>query len=395
MQADPAITSKYDPDASPERRLPVANVQFEPERTLFVAKSWPGVLAFPFYTKISDALAASIDTTIVSPAPSEDNPVAIVIYPGTYKEKIDLQSWVFLSSASTHQNPVTIDGPVTWTLPETSNTFEVVQLYFLKIGGLTTVDTTKKPAAPPDSGEAGHTTFILNGCFLNGGLRVNGRSGTDPQQRDFVFAATSVPKGTFTIDSCLFEWVAGRLKGMEFSERKGDCLFRIIGGTTVPTAADDWVVNHRTRGICTGDNFETDPFNRNPDAKHPVWRLKDQSEVVFAGCSLAELIVQQRAYADIRSSECRIVGGFPGGVVDRRCFTARVGPTTPGVNEFKFPVPLRPGTNYSVSLQLVGDALGTPPPTYPPAFVVGHLNTGFQIRDPQGNNTWDVIVVVE
>src|SRR5262249_11347695 len=155
--------------------------------------------------------------------------------------------------------------------------------------------------------------------FLNG-LTVNGRSGTDLTKRDFVFAATCVPKGRFTIDSCLFEWVAGRLKGMEFSERKGDCLFRIIGGTTVPAAADEWVVHNRTRGICTGANFETDPFNRNEDAPHPVWRLKEQSEVVFAGCSLAELIVIQGAYADIRSSQCRIVRGFPGCAVDRRCF---------------------------------------------------------------------------
>src|SRR5262249_55086038 len=79
-----------------------------PERTLFVARSWsPGADSNIFFTDIADALAKAATMT-----PSSDNPVAISISPGTYHKDIVLQSWVFLSSASTHQNAVTIDGTV-------------------------------------------------------------------------------------------------------------------------------------------------------------------------------------------------------------------------------------------------------------------------------------------
>src|SRR5262245_41752377 len=156
---------------------------FPPERTLFVAKSWPSGAGPQEFTTIGAALTKAGTLT-----PVEGNPVAIIIFPGTYTEKdandvpvpLDLASWVFLSSASSHQNAVTINGDVRWILSDSSNTFEVVQLYFLNIFGTTTVNTTAKlPAEPPRTAKSGQTSFILNGCFLNGGLRVQGRSATE------------------------------------------------------------------------------------------------------------------------------------------------------------------------------------------------------------------------
>jgi len=388
MQADPAITSTlYDPDASPERRLPVANVQFEPGRTLFVAKSWPGVAAYPFYTAISAALADAPGLT-----PSSDSPVAIVIFPGKYTENIDLRSWVFLSSATTHQNAVTINGTVTWK-PTGGEKKDVVQLYFLNIEGdpdvdsTTTVDTRGKTA--------GQTTFILNGCFVDG-LMVTGRSASG-DNRDFVFAATSVPGPTypFALDSCLFEWVAGRLKGMTFN----DCRFRIIGSTAVPpkdpavnTTVVGWSVTGTSKGICTGSNFTTDPFSDPNGLNAPKWILDPGASVEFAGCSLPSLTVKEGATADIRSSECLVVQGD--GVIYRRSLSMRVGPTAAGANRVTFPVPYR-SVGYYISLQLTRAGPPPPPPASPcpcPA-VTNKTNRGFTIDDPVGGNTYDVIVI--
>src|SRR5262245_47439344 len=217
----PTQMPTYFPLPPREHRPPVTLL-----RTLFVAKSWsiPDPSRAPpiCFTLIADALAQA-----ATMAPSSESPVAIIIFPGTYIEHIDLQSWVFLSSASTHQNAVTIDGTITWT-PNAAG-FEAVQLYFLTIARPTTVTTAGKGMSV---GQNNQTTFILNGCFPDG-LTVNGRSNSG-DNRDFVFAATSVPGPTktnvFTFDKCLVEWVAGRLKGMTFN----DCRFRIIGSTAVP-----------------------------------------------------------------------------------------------------------------------------------------------------------------
>ena len=352
---------------------------FPPDRTLFVSDFWPFIGLHEF-TTITAALAqASIMT------PTQANPVAIVIYPGTYTENIDLQSWVFLSSASTHQNAVTINGTVTWTLPATSNTFEVVQLYFLNIRGLTTVTTTDKPDGPdpptPGHEQDGQTSFILHGCFLTGGLKVNGRSATVNKQRDFVFAVTCACRGRapFTIDSCLFEWVAGRVTGMTFDTPpgKGDCLFRIIGSTTTLPNATPWSVKGKATGTCTGSNFTTE------------WKLNDQASVVFAGCSLSTLTVAAGATADIRSSECPDVSRSGPGAVNRRSLTMPYGPTVTNNNVVTFDVPF-PDAAYNVSLQLTN--MGTL--NHPP-LVINKAPANFIIQEQSGghDNTYDITVI--
>src|SRR5262249_31241677 len=149
-----------------------AQPMVRPGRTLFVARPpkprqsccpgvtqlcWPGADTEVFFTTIADALAQAETMT-----PEDGNPVAVIIFPGTYAENIEILSWVFLSSASTHQNAVTIKGKVTWK--PTGTGFEVVQLYFLDIRDTTTVDTTGKTG--------GQTTFILHGCGFVDGLEV-------------------------------------------------------------------------------------------------------------------------------------------------------------------------------------------------------------------------------
>jgi hypothetical protein len=348
---------------------------FAPARTLFVAQSWSsGADPTVFFTTIAGALAQAAMMT-----PAQGNPVAVIIFPGTYTEidpntglavPLRIPSWVFLSSASTHQNAVTIGGTVTWT--PTGNAFEVVQLYFLNILGRTTVTTTGKTG--------GQTTFILQGCFVSGGLDVIGRSASG-NTRDLVFAANCVPSmNALTLDSCLFEWLAGRLNGMTFKTTNGACRFRIIGGTTVPGIAPgaDWFVNGTSQGICIGDNFTHPDF-----PNQPGWTLGPGTSVVFGGCSLAKLTVAAGATADIRSSECSSLSGP--GTVNRRSLTMSFGPTVQGANPVPFAVPFPDGA-YNVSLQRTEGTSGAPVTTG------NKTGAGFTINDAPGN-TYDVTVI--
>lgn len=331
-----------------------------PARTLFVAQSWsPGVDPMVFFTTIKAALAQAATMT-----PASGNPVAVIIFPGTYTENIEIPSWVFLSSGSTEQNAVTINGTVTWT--PTGAVMEVVQLYFLNIGP-TTVTTTGKTG--------GQTTFILHGCFVNG-LTVNGRSAAVAgPTRDLVVAATCVPgQNAFTLNSCQFEWLAGRLNGMTFN---GACLFRIIGSTTIPNpGVAGWSVNGTSTGICTGDNFTSG------------WTLRPGTSAVFGGCSLSALKVEAGATADIRSSECPDSALSGQGTVSRRSLTTSFGPTVhpPGDNQVTFTPPF-PDDDYTVSLQL------TAGPGNPRVTTSNKTGAGFKINDVVSGNEYDVTVI--
>jgi hypothetical protein len=335
-----------------------------PARTLFVAQSWsPGVDPMVFFTTITAALAQAATMT---PRPASGNPVAVIIFPGTYPENINIPSWVFLSSGSTEQNAVTINGTVTWR--PTGATMEVVQLYFLNIGP-TIVTTTGKTG--------GQTTFTLHGCFVNG-LTVNGRSAAVAgSTRDLVHAATCVPgPNPFDLRDCQFEWVAGRLNGMTFN---GECLFRIIGSTTIPNPqVVGWSVNGTSTGICTGDNFTSG------------WTLKSGTSVVFGGCSLSALTVEAGATADIRSSECPDSALSGQGTVSRRSLTTSFGPTVspPGANQVMFaPLPPFPDHDYTVSLQL------TAGPGNPRVTTSDKTGAGFKINDVVRGNEYDVTVI--
>jgi hypothetical protein len=181
------------------------------------------------------------------------------------------------------------------------------------------------------------------------------------------------------IDKCLFEWVAGRLAGMTLQ----DCLFRIIGSTVIPASKKfGWSAKGTSTGICTGDNFTTNP----EDPNAPGWSLEDQASVVFAGCSLSALTVAAGATADIRSSQCPELNGS--GAVNRRALTMPIGPTTNAPYPVTFPVPF-PDTAYSVSLQL------TAPPTASTSipYVDTKTSAGFTIQNPGNNNTYDVTVI--
>jgi hypothetical protein len=373
MPADPTITSPpYFPNVSPQR-------------TLFVSPVWepPGWPAEPnAFGTIAEALAKAVTMT-----PVEGNPVAVIIFPGTYNEDIDLKSWVFLSSASTHQNAVTINGRVDWF--PTGEDFEVVQLYFLNIAGQA---LSQGLSVRTGSKGYGKTSFILHGCFIDKFV-VLGRSAVDPK-RDFVFAQGCAPgSNNFLIESCLFEWVAGRVAGMKFG---GDCLFRIIGSTTPPPAAGDWQAYGKSKGICIGDNFINDPDQHAPNVppKKVGWTLWDTASVEFVGCSLWALTVFPGATADIRTSECPSLSAPPDGngnkgTVNRRSLRLSVPTALPpnaGNNKVTFDVPF-PDNDYNVSLQLTDGSSNSD------VKVINKTDTDFIIYDKSGGNTYDVTVI--
>jgi len=171
------------------------------------------------------------------------------------------------------------------------------------------------------------------------------------------------PALPFTIDTCLFEWVGGRLAGMTFT---GDCLFRIIESTTIPnfnfdpsTSNVGWSANGTSKRICTGVNFTaetwTDPGPPPKVLNQPAWALGPGTSVIFRGCSLGELTVVAGATADIRSSECLKLNG-PGAVNRGSLYDAD--PTTNAPYSVTFPVPF-PDAAYSVSLQLTAPPTGS------------------------------------
>src|SRR5271154_5478031 len=224
--------------------------QFEPARTLFVSTAWPaGADPAVYFTTIPAAIAQA---NALVPAPSQANQVAIIIYPGTYPQNIVMGSGIVLKGAPGSFADIIISGTVTWA--PTGSVAEQAFFYFLNLNpAVITVNTTGKTG--------GQTTFIAYNCFVNS-ITYTGRASSGPT-RDLVEFWNCVPGMTpYTFTSAEIEYVGGRLNAMTFD---GDCVFSIIGGTTIPAASAPWNVNDTSAGNATGCLLTT-PWNVNDTA---------------------------------------------------------------------------------------------------------------------------------
>jgi hypothetical protein len=335
---------------------------FEPARTLFVATAWPAdVDPAVYFTTIPAAIAQA---SALVPAPSQANPVGIIIYPGVYPQNIVMpSSGVGLMGANGTFPQVQITGTVTWT--PTGNVTEVAWFYFLRIANTITVDTTGKTG--------GQTSMHLTSCFTDRVL-YTGRSAAGAT-RDLFQSIGSIggpPPNPWTFSSAEIVWTGGRLDGMTFN---GACQFAIVGAETVPTGTIPWNVNGTSTGSAIGCVL-TAP-----------WNIGDSAFCAFAGSYLTQpLTVAVGASADVRGANyngnANLVGPGP---INRTTHTQSFGPTVAGANAVAFAVPFPDGA-YNVSLQL------TAGPGNAAVTVTGKTGAGFTINDAVGGNTYDVIV---
>ena len=331
--------------------------QFIPARTLFVAQSWPaGSDPAVFFTTIDVALAQAATLT-----PTQANPVAILVYPGTYPQNLNLVSWVSVTGAPGAFPDVNVTGTVTWT--PTGNIAESTFLWFLGLRSPVTVNTTGKTG--------GQTTLIFFNCFVET-LTYTGRANAGPT-RDLVQLFACVPGMTpFTITTAQVELQACRLNAITFN---GACRFAIAGGTTIPAAVAPWNVNGTSLGFVTGALLAT------------PWNLASGTSVVMSGCDITSPVtVAAGATADVRGSNYNGNANLVGpGTINRTTHTQSFGPTVVGANAVVFTVPF-PDAIYNVALQL------TAGPGSAGVTVTGKTGAGFTINDPVGGNTFDILV---
>ena len=333
--------------------------QFIPERTLFVAQSWPaGSDPTVFFTAIDAALAQAATLT-----PTATNQVLIEIFPGTYPQNLNLVSWVTLRGAGAFPN-VIITGTVTWA--PTATVSESMFLYFLRTNGLVTINTTGKTG--------GQTSTIFYNCFLSGSLVYTGRSAVaGAPTRDLLQFFNCVPGQTpFTITTAEVSVIACRLSAMTFN---GAARFSIVGSETIPAATMQWFVNGTSSGTVVGCQLLT------------RWNLASGTAVVMSGCDiLLPITVAAGAVADVRASNyngnANLIGPGP---INRTTWTTTFGPTVVGANLVVLNPPFPDGA-YNVALQLVAG------PGSAGVTVTGKTGAGFTINDPVGGNTYDIIV---
>lgn len=140
-----------------------------PARTLFVAQSWKGRIdPSVYFTNLSNAL-----TVASSMAPTDSNPILIILYPGSYFGNVQLVSNVYLHA---FDGTVSI-GPITWNpgvginAPQNDIT-ESMFISDMNISGFTINTTTKTNGGLIAS-------FNMEGISVNSDSIITLRTGID------------------------------------------------------------------------------------------------------------------------------------------------------------------------------------------------------------------------
>jgi hypothetical protein len=319
--------------------------QFIPERTLFVAQSWPaGSDPLVFFTTISAALVQAATLS-----PTAANPIEILVYPGTYSDALSLAGNVHLVGAG-QQRSVIISGPVTWA-PTTPGTQENLNLAFLTFTGSFTIDTTGKltGAAQP----------VGRGLIFSGGFNFQG----SPTAAGVLWIACVFVSAT-TFNNVSVSFLA--------------CLVNAVADFTGSTSI-------RYDGIMAVAPVFSDTSSGQLSVPTIPGVTNNSTGIVTISGAISGSLAGTGPI-DVRGSNYGGNGNLAGpGTINRTTFTESAGPTTGVALSVLFAVPY-PDNLYNVSLQL------TAGPGDPAAKVIGKAFNGFMINTTVAGNTYEFIV---
>jgi hypothetical protein len=331
---------------------------FNPERTLFVAHSWPqGSSSTIYFTTIAAALAQA-----ATMSPTSQNPVAVIIYPGTYSDALTLVSNVHLFGNA--RRDVVVTGSVTWSPSVGVNVSaatisEQVSISAIRFEGPITFDSTSKP----ESGQ---------GCVLDCrqvDIRGNVTVASRNNREDHFEAWESTLIATLAFSNTIVNFSGCTLLALAFS---GASDFDINGDQSFGTIS---LADTTTGSI------------QSMEIIAPI--------VVGSGCSLgvvgsvfetpSSLTVASGGSADIRGcrylSNSQLVGP---GSISRSLWTIAVS-TVAGDNTITLDPPY-PDARYSVAVEMTA-----PGGAYPA--ITSKSSGSFTLNDPVGGQTLNLTIM--
>lgn len=341
---------------------------FAPARQLFVAESWPASYSpTVYFTSIQAAINQAVTLT-----PTNANPVAIEISPGTYTGNITCVSSVSLSAVGAGGiSTVFIAGTVTWlpgqgaNVPQTSAT-EAIAIAGCVITGLFTIDSTLKTTGSVQC-------YVLE-PFFQGGIAVTGRAaGTDNffmYNGNFVTGTSSwsFTNWTGSTSGIGVEIVGSRLRGIAFA----GATARIQGGETVFVSGKTYALT-----AAAAVTFSGVPINN-------VITAAAGCTVATPDCSINQAPTGAGAF-DFRGAAIEVSLAGITGTCDRDKITGTTGSTAADDTSITI-TPALPNANYVVNLQLVAGAgnAGT--------LVNTKAAGSFNIHDTVHGNTFDYLL---
>lgn len=340
---------------------------FKPERTLFVAQSWPNGGADPavFFTDPSAALSHAATLT-----PTPTNPVTIILFPGTYSQNLTLISNVHLFAAS---GGVTLTGNVAYHPGVGGNASQLHLNERVVIENLTfqtgtfVYDATGKSDLTKSS-----VLYLLNCTTLGPTLAASGRAASGGS--DLLTITNQIDGGTtWTLNGIFPTWTA-----CQFSAQM-DMTDLVFGGVFTSTVFFGPV------------NLVNSPFvGGDSNTYISAVNIDAASSLLFNSGSnfSAPVTVAAGGQADLRMCEYGSLSNLAGaGAIDRSIWRTTAEATSIGANVITLSPPYIDG-NYNVTLTLTAAGASG-------AFVSGKAANQFVLNDPVGGNSFDITILKE
>lgn len=325
---------------------------FAPERTLFVAQSWPlGVDPLVYFVGVGAALVQALTLT-----PTKDNPVMIEMFPGLYDEPVDLVGNVHLCCAAPHS--VIIAGFYQWQ--PTSADDELLSFEGIDFNDSASilVDTRGKTG--------GVTSVDVRDGNVNCNAVYTGRTGGADQ--------------------------------VNYWDGKHAGLFTTYDGVRAFANASSFggILNFNTDTVARfGDVICDDAVNCNGTSNVEIRGSRVNSTVNVAAGAFISMpgtasynAIAVAGGADLRMCEYGSAGNLSGaGEVQRSIWQTTIGPTAIGANAVPI-APMMASVSYRVVL---AQTAGTPTPV----LVTAKAQASFTLTDAVGGNTFDVAIIAE
>lgn len=334
-----------------------AGVSYRPGRTLFVAKSWPvGVDATVYFTTVSAALAQAASMT-----PLSTDPIAVVVYPGTYSESLTFVSNVNLLGLL--DQTVFISGTHVWNAGAGVNagqaaTFEVVALANISLSTTLAVNTTAKSSS---------SAQLIANCSSVRALTFTGRTTSDFVQ---LYNHSAGP-GAWSISTCSVLISESTMNGSSFSMTTcPGAVFRDVQCTKNLTLVGTALT------MLGGSQSGSVAVDATSTLAMPGGQLTGVCTVASGG--LVDLI------GTSWSDSTKIAGA---GATDRSPVRLTKASTSVGANAIAISPPLL-DANYHVAVTQTAGAAAL-------VTVTAKTASGFTLNDAVGGNSFDLTVLKE